>query len=267
MNCRDTLDLRHPYLDGELDPAEAAAVRAHLCDCAGCWTAYEGMRALGASLRCDACRHAAPLALRASILRELRSRERRSFASLRHLGSGWNPIAIAASLALAVVTSSSLTASYLRPGNREDRLVAEVVSSHVRSLMANHLTDVVSSDQHTVKPWFTGKVDASPPAIDLAAAGFPLIGGRLDYVDDRPCAALVYRHDKHIINLLVWAERSGDPEATESYARQGYNLVRFTEQGMDFWAVSDLNRGELEDFVQRLEQAAHSHDETPHLRS
>jgi anti-sigma factor RsiW len=137
-----------------------------------------------------------------------------------------------------------------------DRMADAVVASHIRSLMADHLIDVKSSDQHTVKPWFNGKLALSPPVPDLAAAGFPLIGGRLDYVDDHPVAALVYRRQQHVINVLVSAAAKGGKDARPApAAERGYNLLRFTQDGMDFWIVSDLNTAELGDFAARLKTA------------
>jgi anti-sigma factor RsiW len=137
-----------------------------------------------------------------------------------------------------------------------DRTADAVVANHIRSLMADHLTDVKSSDQHTVKPWFNGKLALSPPVPDLAAAGFPLIGGRLDYLDDHPVAALVYRRQQHVINVLVSAAVMGEREARPTpAAERGYNLLRFTQGGMDFWIVSDLNTAELDDFAARLKAA------------
>ena len=129
-----------------------------------------------------------------------------------------------------------------------DRVAEEIVSGHVRALMANHLTDVASSDRHTVKPWFNSKIDFSPRVIDLAAQGFPLIGGRLDYVANRAAAALVYRHDRHVINLFIWpapADQSSDAKALE---RNGYNIVHWATAGMEYWAVSDLNSMDLKKF-------------------
>lgn len=260
MNCGDANRLHYLYIDRELEPVDAARVEEHLRACPDCRAACEEYRALGRAIRRDVQRYQAPIELRDMISRKLGAPERQSFRSLRYLAVGWNPIAIAASLVLTIITSSAFTTAHLGASAAEDKMVQEVLSSHVRSLMANHLTDVASSDQHTVKPWFTGKVDASPPAVDLASAGFPLIGGRLDYVDQRPCAVLVYRHDKHIINVLVWADRGSEPASTETYARQGYNLVRFNQDDMNFWAVSDLNRAELDEFVGRLAVAARTAD-------
>jgi anti-sigma factor RsiW len=252
MNCSEASALEPFFDDGALDAARAADYETHARDCAACQARLSEARAFGRVLKRDLQRYRAPLELRAGI-RALIAPPRGA-ASLRHLATGWNPVALAASLALSVALSSTLTAEYVAaPG--ESRVVEDVVSSHVRSLMSDHLIDVASSDRHTVRPWFLGKVDAAPPVVDLATAGFPLIGGRLDYVDHHPCAVLVYRHDKHVINLMVWTNESGEPEGTEAYARQGYNLLRFAQGDLTFWAISDLERGELADFVRRFENA------------
>jgi anti-sigma factor RsiW len=132
----------------------------------------------------------------------------------------------------------------------KDLLVREIVSSHVRSLMASHLTDVPSSDQHTVKPWFQGQLDFSPPVKDLSKEEFVLAGGRVDYISDRPIAALVYEHRKHVINLFIWPSTPDSATSPAALSRQGYHLIHWTEGGLTYWAVSDLNEKELDEFVQ-----------------
>ena len=141
---------------------------------------------------------------------------------------------------------------WLTHPSTETRLAQEVVSAHVRSLLADHLTDVASTDQHTVKPWFAGKVTFSPPVTDLAAQGFPLVGGRLDVLEEQPVAVLIYQRRKHFINLFIWPSTRGASIRERTLAQRGYNLVHWTQGGMDCWAVSDVNRGDLQEFAQTL---------------
>ena len=136
-------------------------------------------------------------------------------------------------------------------------IASEVVSAHIRSLQAGHLMDVETSDRHTVKPWFNGKLDVSPPVIDLTAQGFTLLGGRLDYIDGEPVASVVYRRRKHVINLFV-AQRLGGPHANSKLKTiQGYNVRNWSDAGLDFWAVSDIARDELDEFGQKIVTALH----------
>ena len=252
--------LLSPYIDGELAAEKAAEVERHLAGCESCRALVEGERRVSAAVRHHGERFRAPAHLKARVLSEVARRSRPTgWSDLRLLGTGWNPVALAASLLLTVMVSSGATVAYLTRGAEESRppLVQEVVSGQIRSLMADHLTDVASSDQHTVKPWFNGKLDFSPPVVDLTTEGFPLVGGRLDYLDKRQVAALVYRHRQHIINLFIWPE-AGE-EAPRAEAQQGYNLLYFKHGGMEYWAVSDLNLAELKDFVAHLRTAV----ETP----
>ena len=254
MDCTKAQALRHAYLDGEIDPADASELEEHLRGCADCAAAFRADRELSAAIKLEAPRYRAPELLRARIRSEVARRERRRFGELRLLAVGWNPAAIAASLMLAVIMSSAVTRSVVTEGGMDGTADA-VVASHIRSLMADHLIDVKSSDQHTVKPWFNGKLALSPPVPDLAAAGFPLIGGRLDYLDDHPVAALVYRRQQHVINVLVSAANGGRDARPAPAAERGYNLLRFTQGGMDFWVVSDLNTAELGEFTARFKTA------------
>jgi anti-sigma factor RsiW len=255
MDCTRIRSLVSPYIDGEL-AAEKAEVERHLEGCEACRALVEGERRVSVAVRHHGERFRAPAHLKARILSEVERRSRRSgWSDLRMLGTGWNPVALAASLVLAVMLSSGATVAYLSRSAEESKapLVQEVVSGQIRSLMADHLSDVASSDQHTVKPWFNGKLDFSPPVIDLTSEGFPLVGGRLDYLDHRQVAALVYRHRQHIINVFIWPE--GGEEAPKAAAQQGYNLLYFKHGGMEYWAVSDLNPTDLKEFVLRFQAA------------
>ncbi len=169
--------------------------------------------------------------------------------------AAWRPLALAASFVLAIVLSSGTT-WYVTSADRQEQFAQEVVASHVRSMLADHLTDVASSDQHTVKPWFGGRLDLSPPVVDLTTTGYPLVGGRLDYLNQRQVAALVYRHKQHIINLFVWTEKSAVPQPQPPAELQGYNVRSWRDGDMRFWAVSDLNGGELDEFVRDYKAAA-----------
>jgi anti-sigma factor RsiW len=160
----------------------------------------------------------------------------------------------AAGTALAGAIAASLVLTVFRP-DQDHTIADEVVSAHIRSLQPGHLMDVETSDQHTVKPWFDGKVDVAPPVIDLTAEGFTLLGGRLDYIDGEPVASVVYRRRKHIINLFV-AQRLGSAHGFVSARTvQGYNVRHWSHAGLDFWAVSDLDPEELGEFVEKISAA------------
>jgi anti-sigma factor RsiW len=245
MGCEHTPGMIGPYLDGELETGRAAAFEAHLATCRDCTRRLETQRGWIEAVKRSAPRHGAPAALRARLAEALDAEASRAPVVRRR---AWQPLAIAASLLLAVALSSGLTAYYIAPPAQEN-LADEVVSSHVRSLMAEHLTDVASTDQHTVKPWFHGRLDIAPPVEDLAAEGYPLIGGRLDYLDKRPVAALVYKRRQHPINLFVLLADAGSGSlAPQSSAERGFNIIHWEKDGMSFWAVSDLGTAELSEF-------------------
>jgi anti-sigma factor RsiW len=272
MECKDTPELISASIDGELEAERAAELEAHLQGCADCARTVEELRGLSQAIGRRAPRYKAPEALRARIAdalaAELAAESRAGAASpppsppsspappipfRPPVATGrWRPLALAASFALAIVMSSGVTA-YLTMPSAEDELVQDLVGGHIRSLMASHLTDVLSSDQHTVKPWFHGRIDLSPPVDDLAADGYPLIGGRIDYLDQRPVAALVYEHGKHPINLFVLPASAAKLGRSEDFSEHGYNVVHWTHDDMSLWAVSDLNLTDLKDFKRLYE--------------
>jgi anti-sigma factor RsiW len=197
----------------------------------------------------DATYHRAPAELRARVHASLAAEARAS-----RVPALWRALSFGVAFAAVALVSWNLALFQARPSPR-DLLARDVVTAHVRSLMAGHLNDVVSSDQHTVKPWFTGKLDFSPPVHDLAAAGFTLTGGRLDYVGGRAVAALTYRYRLHVINVFVWPEPATPDAAPSIKARQGYSLVRWTHRGMTFCAVSDAEAAQLTALAEALERA------------
>jgi len=143
---------------------------------------------------------------------------------------------------------------FVMPAPTTNVLTQEVLASHIRSLMPGHLVDVTSSNQHTVKPWFNGKLDFSPPVVDLAQQGYPLIGGRLDYVRNKAVAVLVYQHRGHVINLFVWPEGQNEGQGTTSITQQGYHILSWNRSGMSYWVVSDLEEAQLQEFVRLVQQ-------------
>ena len=208
---------------------------------------------LGALIKSKATRHAAPPQLRASVENMIAHedtgitlRQPPQGIHVREMWRRWTNMAGA--FAVGVVASVAVVLM-LRGNADDDRIAQAVVDGHVRSLMAAHLVDVTSSDRHTVKPWFSGKLDFAPPVKDLAAEGIPLLGGRLDYLGQRPVAALVYRLRQHTINVFVWPATGVASAGPVFAARNGFNIAHWTGEGMQFWAVSDLNAGDLRNIV------------------
>ncbi len=242
-------------LDGELDPASRQALDRHLQDCAACRAAHEAQRELSATVRASANRFTASEALRSRVRTALAEAAAPEPLISRLPRRFWAWLGAGSAAAGAAMLAAGI-ALFLALPSAQDRLGEEIVAAHIRSLMADHLADVPSSDRHTVKPWFNGRLDLSPPVADLAADGFPLIGGRLDYLDRRPVAALIYKHRQHVINLFVWPELGVGGSAPRLTEHQGYNLLHWTQPGLTFWAVSDLNATELEDFQRLMEAKA-----------
>jgi len=257
MNCDQTCELLDAYVDGELPPGQAIAVADHLTTCAECADVYEGVLATVRTLREGLVKYRAPDLLRARVRSALREDEPAAAATLapklrRRVRVPWR--ALAAAVVLVVASSGITLVATRQQVSAESSARDEVLTSHIRSLMPAHLTDVASNDQHNVKPWFNGRLDFSPSVPRLEDAGFPLLGGRLDYVHGRPVAVVVYGRRQHVINVFTWpAEASGDA-ARALTTSHGYNLLHWRSGGVEHWVVSDLNAAELKQFGALLER-------------
>lgn len=248
MNCEEARILVHALADGELDAGHAREVETHVAQCKDCAAELAAAREMTQALRAAPLGFAVPASLSAKIDRVVPTPM--PVTNRRALLKGFAFGGVASALAAA-----SVGLVILREG-QDDRILGEAISAHLRSLQADHLTDVLSTNQHTVKPWFNGRIDLAPPVIDLTAQGFTLIGGRLDYIDGKPAAALVYRRRIHVINLFV-AQGLGEASSTPKLTMmQGFNLLRWNENGLNMLAVSDLNRDELEEFGAKFSTAA-----------
>jgi anti-sigma factor RsiW len=241
MNHEQVTELIHPYVDGELDVSNLRLVEEHLQSCEACRSAEVRLRAFREALRSRAPAYRAPARLRKNIRTAVRREERAARPGLSWFGP-W----VAAAACTLLITSLVLFQL-----NRAARNSAadEVIGNHVRSLLATHLVDVASSDQHTVKPWFNGKVDFAPEVRDFANEGFPLVGGRVDYLDGKSAVALVYRRNQHPINVFVTPGNSETDAPPSAVTRRGYHLFQWARGGLNYWAVSDLNAEELRQFV------------------
>ena len=238
-------ELLHAYVDGELDLANARETERHLQSCADCRGTEKAIRELRATLTKESTAYRAPAHLR----RNVRTALRREARSTQQTLSPWLMFATGAAFAAVILGFALLQTTRAA---RTDAIVSQVVANHVRSLLAAQLVDVVSSDQHTVKPWFDGKIDFAPEVRDLSANGFPLVGGRLDYLDGKTVAALVYHRNKHPINLFITPALTSRSTSPSAATRRGYNIFSWTNNGMSYWAVSDLNQGELRQFTDLL---------------
>jgi anti-sigma factor RsiW len=269
MNCEDAIKVMDGYLDGELDALTSQSIEQHLRVCARCRQVYDAQRALVRTIGSTAPYYTASAQLRERIQSSMRQasngtpafglRERSDTVTVGEMKrrrsiiplTSWNWLALAATVLLAAIVAFNLVP---RQPKGEQFLATQLIASHVRSLMANHLTDIASSDQHTVKPWLDEKLNFAAPVVDLAGEGFPLIGGRLDYLDNHPVAALVYGRRKHFINLFVWVAEPGTSQATETLSRQGYQLLHWSDPDFNYWAVSDVNANDLQTFRQLFQK-------------
>lgn len=240
------------YLDGELAADDARQLETHLAQCPECTRFRDQRVELRAAIVAGVPTFQAPAALRERIREVARGTSPSARVSRRFTAQNlWRPLALAASL--AVVALGSWTLALQRAAG--EALADDVLASHIRSLMPGHLTDVPSSDQHTVKPWFNGRLDFSPPVYDFAGRGYPLLGGRLDYVGGRPVAALVYGRRQHMINVFLWPVGGGPSGGPTTRTRQGYHELHWTTGDYTYWVLSDLGVAELQEFAQLLRQA------------
>lgn len=241
--------LIHALIDGELDAGHARAVEAYVAQCPRCAAALAAYRQMNQAIASTDLHYTAPDSLRRRVEASLpktttAATNRRSVLRGFAMGS-----------ALSALAATGLVAIALRTDD-EQRIMSEIVSAHLHSLQAGHLTDVVSTDQHTVKPWFNGRLDVAPPVIDLTAQGFTLVGGRLDYVDARPIGAVVYRRRQHVINLFVAQTVNTQHRPPKTETLQGHNIRHWSDRGLNFWAISDLGADELAEFSEKFEAAA-----------
>ena len=250
MTCQESVRLLSGYFDSELDLVHTIEIEDHLRTCAACTSVLEADRALRATIARSRLHFSAPPA----VVRNVRTAIANSFPQEKSASRSWiwnwSFAAIAAALIFcAVLTWKLLPAS---APNNSITVADEAIADHIRALMPGHLSDVESTDQHTVKPWFDGKLDFAPPVENFSAQGFPLIGGRLDYLDHHPAAALVYQRRKHFISVFL-LPATGEPDRAESQtAERGYNVISWTRGAMNYWLVSDLNPAELEELAKLL---------------
>jgi anti-sigma factor RsiW len=248
MHCDKVQLLIDGYLDGQLDLERNLEIEAHLGTCAACGPVRQNAVELRSAIKDEVPYFRAPRGLEKNVRAMI---HKQAPTTSRAGALSWQWVGVAAAVVLLVFGGARLGTNWFGPSH-EQLIAQEIVTSHIRSLMANHLSDVVSTDQHTVKPWFDGKLDFAPPVVNLEQAGFPLVGGRLDYADGRPVAALVYKQRLHYINLFVWPSTERQNERVVAEVRGGYNLLHWTQGGMTFWAVSDLATDELRTFVALL---------------
>lgn len=248
----------HGFVDGELDAIHSLQLEQHLRTCPQCADQLERLKALKEVVGQKGVRWRAPDHVRAQVLaaisREAAMPAAAADATARRQGEQRFDLLGFIRQWMFIPSLAALAASLflvIAPIHDRSSLDDDIVAGHVRSLLANHLTDVATSDQHTVKPWFNGKIDFSPPVVDLAPQGFPLVGGRIDYIGGRVVAALIYRRQAHVINLFVWPAA---PAAATTASRDGYNIENWSEDGLAFYAVSDVSAADLGAFRQAFSE-------------
>jgi anti-sigma factor RsiW len=247
MDCDQANVLLHALVDHELDAGHAQQVESHAASCRRCTTELRNLREMRQTLAAAPLHYSAPASLRRRIDEAL-PRPRAATPDRRNLLKGF-----ALGTMVSAAAAASVVMVVLREG-QDQRMLGDAISAHLRSLQADHLTDVESTSQHTVKPWFNGKLDVAPPVVDLTAQGFTLIGGRLDYIDGRPVAAIVYKRRAHVINLFVSQNAEGTPFSPKQTSVQGFNIRRWSDQGLELMAISDINTDELQEFADKFQK-------------
>jgi anti-sigma factor RsiW len=289
MTCSNARALLTAYVDSELDVANSIEIETHLESCPACARIVDSQQRVRSAIQSGSLAYQLPGGLRERTGSALRQEsaaleveaEGAGIASLAAGGepgaqrqrtssppagefnvppgrpprrTAWPWIAVAAGVLLAIFLTGKI--AFGPSGPPADLVAQEIVDSHIRAAMPGHLTDVESTDRHTVKPWFNGKLDFSPPVEDFTSDGFPLTGGRLDAIGGKTVAALIYRRNRHLINLYVWP--STEPASTPALREiQGYNLVHWNQAGFAWWLVSDLNASELQQLASRLRGSVH----------
>jgi len=255
MTCDEAKILLHALIDGELDAGHAREVEAHIAGCASCTAELAAYRTMREAIVSADLRYTAPASLRQRLDAALPKPSPMPVSNVTPLASRRSVLrGFALGSAVSALAATGLFAVVLRNGDQQ-LIESEIVSAHLRSLQPGHLIDVVSTDQHTVKPWFNGKLDVSPPVIDLTAQGFTLIGGRLDYVDARAIGAVVYKRRAHVINLFVAQTSSTARKPAKIETVQGFNIRSWSDRGLNYWAVSDIGVDELNEFGEKFEAA------------
>lgn len=247
MLCQESKRILGAYVDNEVDLLTGVALEDHVSTCAGCAHDLENQRSLKVLLGNADLRFPCPPGLRQEILESLGAQQKTS-KILR-----WPVVpfrALIATAAAFVLFLATLFVVYNR--QNQNQALDQVVDNHIRSLMVNHLADVPSTDQHTVKPWFNGKINFSPKVQDFNDKGFPLVGGRLDYMENQTVSVLVYKRRQHIINVFNLPNSAELRPVTSQ--KRGFNLIHWAADGMEYWVVSDLNAGELQEFASLLRQ-------------
>ena len=249
MTCSETRELIYAYIDGELDLVHSIDIEKHIGECSECKITFRNLEALRSAVNTDSLYYYPPDDFQQLVLKGALKKNKfeaiKSYLSSHLAGIGTFAIIAALLILVFIPTLSEISSNNV--------LMNEIVSNHIRSLMADHQTDVTTSDRHTVKPWFSDKLDFSPQVEDFTEHGFILVGGRLDYLNNRTVASLVYRHTRHIINLYIWPSKYGNDMKTKYRFEKGYNLFNWIKSGMAYWAISDLNSTELQEFVKLVQ--------------